>query len=127
MPYIRTMHAVIETPLYLRDAKHAGLDEEERKAIVDFVAGDPTAGVEIPGTGGARKVRFAGRGRGKSGGHRVVTFYSGEDIPVFLLNVFAKADRIDISQSERNELRRILQSVVRAYRGGVRSRVTRRQ
>jgi hypothetical protein len=121
------MHTVIETPLYLRDAKNAGLSEEERRAIVDFVAGDPTAGVEIPRTGGARKVRFAGRGRGKSGGHRVVTFYSGADIPVFLLNVFAKVDRIDISQAERNELKRILQSLVRAYREGVRSRVTRRQ
>jgi hypothetical protein len=73
------------------------------------------------------RVRFAGRGRGKSGGYRVVTFYSGEEIPVFLLNVFAKGDRIDLSQSERNELRRILQSLARVYQEGVRSRVTRRQ
>jgi hypothetical protein len=83
--------------------------------------------IEIPGTGGARKVRCGGRGRGKSGGYRVVTFYSGEGIPVFLLNVFAKGDRIDLSQAERNELRRILQSLARVYREGVRSRVTRRQ
>jgi hypothetical protein len=61
---------VVETPLYLRDAKAAGRTHEQRDAIVDFIAGRPSAGVEIPGTGGARKVRFAGRGRGKRGGYR---------------------------------------------------------
>jgi hypothetical protein len=121
------MHTVVETPLYLRDAKTAGLSQVEREAIVDFIGDHPSAGIEIPGTGGARKVRFAGRGRGKSGGYRVVTFYSGEVVPVFLLNVFAKGDRIDLSQAERNELRRILRSLAMAYREGVRSRVTRRQ
>jgi hypothetical protein len=97
------MHAVVETPAYLRDAKDTGLDPNERASIVMYLAENPSAGVEIPGTGGARKVRFTGRGRGKSGGYRVVTFYSGEEVPVFLLNVFAKGDRVDLSQDERNE------------------------
>jgi hypothetical protein len=61
----------------------------ERHNIVTTLAANPTAGVEIPGTGGARKLRFAGRGKGKSGGYRVITFYSGVGVPVFLLNVFA--------------------------------------
>jgi hypothetical protein len=47
----------------------------------------------IPGTGGARKVRFAGRGKGKSGGYRVITFYSGPEVPVFLITLFAKGRR----------------------------------
>jgi hypothetical protein len=84
------MQTVVETEAYLRDAKAAKLSDDERKEIVNFIAANPGAGHEIPGTGGARKVRFAGKGKGKSGGYRVITFYSGEDIPVFLLNVFAK-------------------------------------
>jgi hypothetical protein len=60
------MHTVIETPDYLADAKHAGIGEAECNAIVQFVARHPDAGDKIPGTGGARKVRFAGRGRGKA-------------------------------------------------------------
>jgi len=84
------MQTVVETEAYLRDAKAAKLSDDERKEIVNFTAANPGAGHEIPGTGGARKVRFAGKGKGKSGGYRVITFYSGEDIPVFLLNVFAK-------------------------------------
>ena len=73
-------------------------------------------GDEMPGTGGARKVRFAARGKGKSGGYRVITFYSGEDIPVFLLDVYAKGEKIDLTQSEKNELRFILDRIVKTYR-----------
>ena len=71
------MQTVIETPEYLRDAKAARLADSERLHIVHVIASRPDAGDEIPATGGARKIRFAGRGQGKSGGYRVVTFYSG--------------------------------------------------
>jgi len=53
------MHAVVETPGYLRDARDAGLTEEERTAVVWYLAAHPGAGDEIRGTGGARKIRFA--------------------------------------------------------------------
>ncbi len=68
------MQTVIETEAYLKDAKRAGLSEQERMAIVEYLAGHPEAGDEIQGTGGARKVRFAGQGKGKRGGYRVITF-----------------------------------------------------
>jgi hypothetical protein len=74
------------------------------------------AGDEISGAGGARKVRFAGKGRGKSGGHRVITFYSGEDVPVFLITMFTKNEKANLSQKERNTLRQILPEVAKAYR-----------
>lgn len=114
------MQTVIETPDFLSDAKAARLNEQERLAMVSTIANNPEAGDVIPGTGGARKVRFAGRGRGKSGGFRVITFYSGPDVPVFLLNVFAKGDKINLTAAERNELRAILADIVTAYRQGAR-------
>ena len=69
------LHAVAELPQFLRDAGANGLTKDKRKTIVDTIAGDPLQGVEIRGSGGLRKVRFAGRGKGKSGGYRVVTAY----------------------------------------------------
>ena len=117
------MHSVVETPDYLTDAKEAGIAEIERERIVATVSANPTAGDEIPGTGGARKLRFAGRGKGKSGGYRVIIFYSGLDVPVFLLNVFSKGDRVDLSQAERNELRKELAGLADDYRKGVRRNV----
>ena len=122
MPYLPGMHSVIETPDYLADAKDAGMTDAERRAVVDALASNPTAGDLIPGTGGARKLRLAGRGKGKSGGYRVI-FYYGDDVPVFLLNVFAKGDRVDLSQAERNALREELAALAAEYRKGVRLHV----
>jgi len=113
------MQSVIEIPGFLSDAKHAGMTEQERGEVVTHVATNPMAGSEIKGTGGARKVRIAGRGRGKSGGYRVIFFYSGPDLPIFLLNVFAKGDRVDLSQAERNVLRQELKKLVEEYLEGV--------
>jgi putative transcriptional regulator len=71
------MHAIIETSAFLGDAAAAGMSEEERFAVVNFIAENPTAGVLMPGTGGAaRKIRFAGRGKGKSGGYRVLIYFA---------------------------------------------------
>ena len=110
------MQTVIETAFYLRDAKTVGLSDEERATIVNFIAAHPDAGDEIRGTGGARKMRFAGKGKGKSGGYRVITFYSGPDIPVFLLNIFAKNEKTDLSQAERNAFRSVLADLADVYR-----------
>ena len=123
MPYNLLMQVVIETPDYLANAKAAGLTDDERRTIVDYVARNPDAGVEMRGTGGARKIRFAGRGKGKSGGYRVITFYAGIDIPVFLLSIFSKGEKANLSQAERSELREILGSIAEAYREGVKRNV----
>lgn len=71
------MQSVIETEAYLRAAKDAGMADEERTAAVDLVAANPEAGDLLQGTGGVRKARLAGRGKGKSGGYRIVWYYGG--------------------------------------------------
>ena len=48
------------------------MDENEHRDLINFLAENPTAGVVMEGTGGVRKVRFAGEGTGKSGGYCVV-------------------------------------------------------
>jgi hypothetical protein len=117
------MQSVIETPDYLADAKDAGMTDAERKRVIDTLAKEPQSGDMIKGTGGARKIRFGRHGQGKSGGYRVIFYFSGEDVPVFLLNVFSKGDRVDLSQAERNELRIELAGLANDYRNGVRSHV----
>jgi len=57
-------------------------------------------------------VRFAGKGKGKSGVYRVITFFSGMDIPVFLLNIFAKNEKTDLTEKERHVLKKTLADVV---------------
>lgn len=115
------MRPVVEAPDYLTDARAAGPTDDERTAIVDRLAKDPEAGDEIKGTGGARKVRFAGRGKGVR--YRVITFYSGQGVPVFLPNVLFKGERADLTQAKRNALKAELAGLVKDYRKGARRHV----
>ena len=110
------MQTVVETPAFLADARSLGLPDAERLAIVMWIAANPSAGDVIEGTGGAHKVRFAGKGKGKSGGYRVITFFTGTDIPVFLLNIFAKNEKTDLTPKERRVLKTVLADIVKAYR-----------
>ena len=117
------MQAVIETPAYLTSVKEEGVTDHEREEIVSFIAKNPTAGELMVGTGGARKLRVAGRGKGKSGGYRVITFYAADDIPVFLLDIYSKDSQANLSNAERNELRKILTDLPRVWRLSVKEKV----
>jgi len=91
------------------------MSDGEIETLVTYLAANPMAGVEIAGTGGCRKVRVAGRGKGKSGGYRVVTFYTGILLPVFLITVFSKGERANLSKSERNGLAVLTKRIADEY------------
>ena len=62
------------------------MSDRERMALIDHVARNPLAGVSIGA--GVRKFRWARMGSGKSGGYRVIHFYSAlDDTPVVLITV----------------------------------------
>lgn len=109
------MHTVVETPAFLRSAKLEGMTEQERKRAVDMVAQDPETGDLIVGSGGCRKLRVPGRGKGKSGGYRVVAYYADERAPVFLLAVLSKGSRANFTAAEVGAMaalsRRIIESL----------------
>src|ERR1700710_3121511 len=109
------MQTVVETPSYLAAADRL-FTPEERMAIIERLANDPTCGVVIPGSGGIRKVRFGFGARGKSGGARIIYLFSGESLPVFVLAVFAKNEKSDLSRAERNALARVVADMIENYR-----------
>ena len=119
---MKPLHTAVETREF-RSCIGGLLTEAELKALIDHLAAEPDAGEIMPGTGGARKLRWAGKAKGKSGGIRVITFYSGPPVPVFLLSAFGKGRKINLSQAERNALRRVLGDLVAAYLKGVRRHV----
>jgi hypothetical protein len=53
---------------------------------------------------------------GKSGGYRIVSYYAGEEVRVFLLNVFTKGDSDNLSKAERNTLSKLLPKIAAAYK-----------
>jgi hypothetical protein len=112
------MHTVILTHGFERDVKAAGLGEEELQEIVAVISEDPASGDLIVGTGGARKVRHRGRSGGKSGGYRTIHYFGGGDIPVFLLALYTKSEKGNLTKAERNTLAEILPRIGDAYRQG---------
>ncbi len=120
MPYIppenSSLQTLVATPTFEAQAKRAGVSEAELKDICDHIAADPTAGDIMPGTGGARKLRHRTESGGKSGGWRTIHYFAGRDIPVFLLSIYGKSQKDNLTKAERNELASVLPLLADAYR-----------
>ena len=94
MPMLLT---VAEVPEYLRATARL-LADADRRAIIDHLAAHPADGELIEGTGGVRKLRWGRDGRGKSGGVRVIYYFHSEAMPLYLLTMFAKNERANLSK-----------------------------
>jgi hypothetical protein len=106
--------SVVETPEFL-SATRKLMSDEERALLVDYLAYNPRAGDLIPGTGGVRKLRWGLDGRGKRGGARVIYFHHDAGLPLFALTAFAKNERADLSQQDRNDFRQLTALLVEAF------------
>ena len=118
------MHCVIETPDFGKSAKAEGLSADDRHKLTTFISDNPKAGVLIQGTGGARKLRFRKEGSGKSGGYRVITYFAAEDIPVFLLDIYSKGQKLNLSDAEKKEMKSILGGIAKDYRQSMKEKVS---
>jgi hypothetical protein len=103
---LRSPITVVETAVFLRQAEDVW-EDAEREAFVNFIAWNPETGDVIPETGGVRKVRWSRSGIGRRGGARVIYFYHNADRPVYLLMVFAKARREDLTPDEKKAVRKL--------------------
>jgi hypothetical protein len=105
---------LVELPEYIRDADRL-LDEESQDELKDFLARNPAAGRVMEGTGGVRKLRWARPGAGKSGGVRVIYYFYNETMPLFLLNMFGKNEKANLSKTERNKLAKLVSNLIKTY------------
>jgi hypothetical protein len=117
------MKTVIQTQSFLADVRNAGISEEYQSEIVAAISVDPDMGDLMTGTGGCRKRRWAGRGKGKSGGYRTIHYNGPEDVPVLLLLLINKGERDNLDQGERNLLKKAMESYEAEYRASVAAKV----
>ena len=87
------------------------LSEADRQAMEVAIAADPGGAPVIRGTGGLRKLRWSGPGRGKRGGIRTIYFHHARPEAVYLLTAYAKADRDDLSAGDRKALTRLVAAI----------------
>lgn len=106
---------VVETSIFTRRVEKL-LSAEEREALVDYLAANPEAGDVMEELGGIRKVRFAAKGRGKSGGVRVIYFFHTENTPLYALTVYAKNEKADLSGEDRKAMRAFVEAIKASWK-----------
>ena len=106
---------IAELPEYIKRAEKI-LSEDERDDLLYYLSTNPKEGNLIQGTGGIRKLRWASKGKGKSGGSRVIYFFYNESIPLFLLTIFGKNEKVNLSKAEGNELAKLVKELIKNYK-----------
>lgn len=114
MDYTDFMLTVAELEAYINDAKVL-LSEGERSDVIDYLAKRPKAGVLIAGTGGVRKLRWGRADKGKSGGVRVIYYFHSDVMPLYLITVFGKGDKDNLTKEERNGMAELTGHLVNAW------------
>lgn len=108
------MITVVELPEFIRRSRKL-LTDDELRDLINHLATRPTADVLMQGTGGLRKIRWKREVTGKSSGVRVIYYFYNEQYPLFLLTIFGKSEKANLSQAERNELAKLTRLLIKSY------------
>ncbi len=109
------MITIAETPPYIRKAEKL-LTLAERTELISYLSVHPKAGVIVEGTGGIRKIRWSCGSSGKSGGVRIIYYYHNETMPLYLLTLFPKKEKANISADEKIILAKLIKQLVAFWR-----------
>ena len=101
---------VFATKIYERAISKL-ISEDSRQEMEAAIVADPTDAPVIPGTGGIRKFRWAGSGRGQRSGIRTIYFHHARPKVIYMLTVCAKAARDDLSPSDKRALTRLVATI----------------
>ncbi|MDX1428672.1 MAG: hypothetical protein R3282_00230 [Rhodothermales bacterium] len=94
-----------ETSVFSRQVAKL-LDVESYRILQLRLAADPEVGSLIRGTGGLRKIRWQGSGRGKRGGVRVIYYWAVKQDQILMLLMYPKSERDDLTKEQRRCWRR---------------------
>jgi mRNA-degrading endonuclease RelE of RelBE toxin-antitoxin system len=97
------LNTVAELPAYTEIAE-TYFSENERQSIIDYLAKYPESGDVIPATGGLRKLRWRKDNKGKSGGVRIIYYFHSEKMPLYLLIMYAKEKKADLTIKQQQKL-----------------------
>lgn len=110
------MQTIVELPEFLRRSAKL-LSASERLSVINYLASHPASGDIMQGTGGVRKLRWSAHGKGKSGGVRIIYYFHNESMPLFLLTLFGKGEKANLSKAQRNELAKFTPLLIKNYGG----------
>ncbi len=97
-----------ETPVFTKLVKQL-LSDDEYRQLQEVLLTRPEAGDLIPGSGGLRKIRWGIRGKGKQGGLRVIYYWDVPEETFYMLTLYKKSARKDITPDQIKVLRRLVE------------------
>jgi len=100
----------VETSLFSKLLDHY-LSDDEYRLLQNHLIEHPDAGDVIRGSGGVRKVRWASRGKGKSGGVRVIYYWAKADEQTFFLTLYEKGEKDNLSVADLKRVVRLLEEL----------------
>jgi|SRR3989304_1199244 len=87
------------------------LGDDEYRGLQNYLIERPDAGAVIQRSGGVRKVRWASGGKGKSGGVRVIYYWLKADDQIFLLTLYGKSEKEDLSAAELKRIVKLIEEL----------------
>lgn len=99
----------IQTKEFSKNWDELGFNDDDLRKLEIDIMSNPTKYPVMQGTGGLRKARYAIENKGKSGGVRVcyVDFVFAETI--YLITVYPKNEKDNLSKAERNEIKKVIE------------------
>lgn len=110
------MQTIVELPEFRKKSDKL-LSDSEREGVINYLSAHPASGDIIQGTGGIRKLRWSAGGKGKSGGVRIINYFYNDLLPLFLLSLFGKGEKANLTKAERYDLAKLTSIIVKNYGG----------
>jgi mRNA-degrading endonuclease RelE of RelBE toxin-antitoxin system len=99
---------IIETPIFTRRLKTI-LDDDQYRELQNELITRPDVGKVIPGSGGIRKLRWGGSGRGKRGGNRIIYYWFSQQEVILMLLIYPKTEQDDLTPDQLRTLKNLVE------------------
>jgi len=103
---------IIETPIFTKRVKTI-LEDEEYRLLQNELISKPESGKIIPGSGGLRKIRWSGSGRGKRGGSRLIYYWFRKDEIILMLMIYTKNETDDLTKGQIKILKSLVEGEIK--------------
>lgn len=98
----------IETSTFTKLIRSLISDDDYRR-LQEILLMRPEAGSLIKGGGGLRKIRWRISGKGKRGGLRVIYYWDKPEDSFYMLMVYKKSKKEDLTRNQLKVLRRLVE------------------
>ena len=99
---------IIETPIFTRRLKTI-LNDEQYRELQSALIASPDRGKVIPGSGGIRKLRWGGSGRGKRGSNRIIYYWFSKQEVILMLFIYSKTEQDDLTPEQLKTLKNLVE------------------